>query len=601
MSKIQDTWTKASATLGAFSPFYQEGMLRLVRDHNAPNNWFTLTQVRSTEPKPFRAADLQAGNPYASPDRYRERLDALTEAGVLEKVAGGYCLNEKGRAIVEGFYSMAHENLKDVKPLSDDELDDIAELLGRIVHTTDDLPAPAAKPNFAFSRWSDPGDDALAVLRIDQYATDLTRYRDDAHIGAWHPHNVSGPAWEALTYIWREDDVNTPDALAERLNRGYTADDYQAALNELVNKGWVKAENGHFEVTEKGAAVRETAEAETDRLFYQGWAALSDAEVDRLDGLLESLNKSLNDMALVEMWPLANSVSAAINPLTRDVVTPAFNEIFGENNGRFFFVTLQIAGVAPKALRAEDFSVRLPYANIIQRRQNLKDAAEAGFLNNHGDSTFTITEKGKKAVEAINGVFYGALGELEDLPEDTIKQLEGLLDKLVQASLKAEKPADKSALLLSNKSHTHPNAAPLAQIDQHLDDLNAFRDVSHIAAWRGQQEIHGRTWEAFAFVADGKAHSAATLLESLPNRGYSEEDYAASLAELVELDWIETGEEGYQVTEKGRKVRQTAEDKTNEYFYTPWSVLEGNELNQLRFGLMRLKVILEGLAEATPS
>jgi hypothetical protein len=104
MSKVQDTWTKASATLGAFSPFYQEGMFRLVRDHNAPNNWFTLTQVRSSEPNPYQVADMQAENPYTSPDRQRERLAALVEAGVLDEVEDGrYCLNERGRAIADGF------------------------------------------------------------------------------------------------------------------------------------------------------------------------------------------------------------------------------------------------------------------------------------------------------------------------------------------------------------------------------------------------------------------------------------------------------------------------------------------------------------------
>jgi hypothetical protein len=66
----------------------------------------------------------------------------------------------------------------------------------------------------------------------------------------------------------------------------------------------------------------------------------------------------------------------------------------------------------------------------------------------------------------------------------------------------------------------------------------------------------------------------------------------------LRLGWIENGADGYQVTEKGRKVHQTAEDKTNEYFYAPWSVLENNELNQLRVGLMQLKVNLEGLAAA---
>jgi predicted transcriptional regulator len=574
-------------------------MFSLVRDHNAPNNWFTLTQVRSSEPNPYRVADMQAGNPYSSPNRHQERLAGLVEAGVLDEVADGrFCLNERGRAIVDGFYSMAHENLKDVKPLADNELDDLASLLGRIITATDNVPEPAAKPNYHFSRWTDPGNDVPAVLLIDQYVTDLLRYREDAHLGAWQQHGVSGPAWEALTYIWREDDVNTPDALAERLNRGYTADDYVAAVQELLNKGWVKAENGHFAVTEKGTAVRETAETETDRLFYQGWETLNDSEVNRLDDLLGRLNNTLNDMALVEMWPLAYSTSAAINPVTRSAVGPAFNEIFGENNGRFFFVTLQTAGVAPQASRAEDFTIRNPYSNIERPLQNLTDAAEAGFLNNHGDGSFTITEKGKKAIQGINDVFYGALGELETISDNALEQLEGLLGKLVHASLEAEKPADKRALLFSHNSHTHPDAAPLAHIDQHLDDLNAFRDVSHIAAWNGEHDLSGRTWEAFAFVINGQANTAAALQEALPNRGHSEESYAASLAELVDLGWIVAGSEGFQATEKGRKVHQTAENKTNEYFYAPWSVLENNELNQLRIGLMRLKVNLEGLVEA---
>jgi DNA-binding MarR family transcriptional regulator len=233
------------------------------------------------------------------------------------------------------------------KPLSDEELEDLVELLGRIVHTTDDLPTPALKANFNYSRWTDPGQDAPAVIRIDQYATDLLRYRDDAHIGAWHHLGVSGPAWEALTFIKQEDDVNTADALAERLNRGYDADDYKAAVQELVAKGWVRAENGHFVATDKGAEIRETAEVETDRLFYQGWATLSDAEVDKLDDLLGRLNDKLNAQALVEMWTLANSLSGAINPVTRAVVGPAFTEIFGQNNGRFFFITLQAAESPP--------------------------------------------------------------------------------------------------------------------------------------------------------------------------------------------------------------------------------------------------------------
>jgi hypothetical protein len=302
-------------------------------------------------------------------------------------------------------------------------------------------------------------------------------------------------------------------------------------------------------------------------------------------------------MALIEMWPLANSAAAAINPVTRNVIGPAFNEIFGENNGRFFFITLQAAGVSPDAFHPEDFVARFPYANIERVTQNFKDAAEAGFLNNHGDGSFTITEQGKKATNAINEVFYGALGKIEALPDNAMERLEGLLNQLVQAALEAETLGDKTPLVISHKGHTHPDAALLARIDQHLDDLNAFRDVSHIAAWASDHDIPGRTWETLAFVHSGRENTAVGIAERLPFRGYSEEDYAASLAQLVDLGWIEDGSEGYVATEKGNKVRQTAEEKTNKNFYAPWSALENNQLNQLRVGLIRLKLRLESLVE----
>jgi hypothetical protein len=229
---------------------------------------------------------------------------------------------------------------------------------------------------------------------------------------------------------------------------------------------------------------------------------------------------------------------------------------------------------------------------------NLRDAAEAGFLNADGRGGYTVSQVGKAAVQRVHDVFYHHLGELEALPAEEMEQLEGLLDKLVQASIEAEKPAGKSAVYICHNSHTHPDAASLARIDQHLDDLNAFRDDSHVAAWKKEHSIEGRTWETFSLICSNQANTAASLAGRLPNRGYDEESYAASLAELAAMGWIEKGEDGYRVTEKGQKVYQTAEETTNQYFYAPWSVLEGNELGQLRNLLIRLKVNLEGMAEA---
>lgn len=151
---------------------------------------------------------------------------------------------------------------------------------------------------------------------------------------------------------------------------------------------------------------------------------------------------------------------------------------------------------------------------------------------------------------------------------------------------------------LANSHRFHPDTTygPLAKIDQHLDDLNAFRDDAHLAAWQ-PYEIDGRSWEAFTLVWEGKAQTAEDLAEKLPNRGYSAGDYAGSLAELVERGWLAPANGGYRLTEEGQQLRQAAEEATNHYFYTPWAILDENEQVQLRNLLIQLKLKVEQLAE----
>ena len=130
-------------------------------------------------------------------------------------------------------------------------------------------------------------------MRVDQYLTDLMHLREDAHLATWQVYDVDGRSWEAFTYIWR-DEANTPSALAERLVlRGYVEEDYAAAIRLLLNKGWIEQAAGRWQVTGSGRALREVAEMVTDRLFFAGWRALTQAELERLNELLINLSRKL--------------------------------------------------------------------------------------------------------------------------------------------------------------------------------------------------------------------------------------------------------------------------------------------------------------------
>jgi len=213
-----------------------------------------------------------------------------------------------------------------------------------------------------------------------------------------------------------------------------------------------------------------------------------------------------------------------------------------------------------------------------------------------GTGAYKLSEKGHIALNTVNDSFYRFLGELEILPDEQLKQVSDFLDRLIQSSLEAAEPAEKPATMIMHNTHPKTDYPTMARIDMQLDDLRAFRDDSHIAAWR-PYGMSGRTWETLSFIWQGNARTASELAESLPVRGYEEADFARSLKNLVSDGLIQKGSDGFVVTAKGNNLRLEAEETTNRIFFEPWRVLELNEQAQLRNLLIRMKINLENLAE----
>lgn len=292
-------WPLIQQSFQAFSPFYQQEIQILFGEGKfQQGDWGNCFNAYGLEPQPLTAEFLHAQNPYTSLKARQESLAATAERGFLTAVSpGSYHLSETGRSIIATFFETAVSSLSKVEPLPTADLERLATLLHRVIKATLNTPEPAQKTQLHLSRRTDPGITAHPTARLDQYFTDLSRYRDDAHSAAWLPTGVGGPAWEALTYLWR-DGLNTPSAVAEQLNgRGYSTDDYAAAFQELVSKGWVVAQNETFVLTENGRIARETAETTTDTYFHLGFHTLNEAELAEFTALVAQLNTSLQEMA----------------------------------------------------------------------------------------------------------------------------------------------------------------------------------------------------------------------------------------------------------------------------------------------------------------
>ena len=473
-------------------------------------------------------------------------------------------------------------------------MDQLNSLLYRLVEATLAAPEPEEKWAMAYSRWTDPGAGASGSVKTDQYLTDLLRYRDDAHIAAWKPYGVSGHAWEALTFIWRGE-ASTAEELVEKLPfRAHPVEDYQEALEDLATRGWLVEEAGTYQLTEKGKQIRKEAEEATDRHFFVGWAALSEEELAQLQDLLTRTKESLRAATLSQPWGLARELSGAIPAAVREVVAPLVKER-GLDKPGFFYLLLSAQRFEPDPISAARMGIRDPYTNPEQYDNLLNGLAEAGFLAPQEDGEYKFTDEGRTALEEINHAFYTRLGELSPLPAEELAQLEGLMNKIVAASLDAAEPDSKWCISTSHQGHPSQEYAPLAQIDQHLDDLNAFRDDVHLAAWK-PHDVSGHAWEALTLVWRGEASTAEELTEKLPFRNHTVEANTTALAHLASRGWVEETAEGYRVTEKGQALRQQAEETTDRYFFAPWACLSTPEAVQLHDLLTRLR---NGLQEMT--
>lgn len=280
----------------ALSPHYQQVVARVFETNNMTGrDWFAGALALGIETEALTPAYINYLMPYGHIDRDRAWLVAVAEHGFLQEAApDAFRLTEQGRSAVQAFFTEAQAALAAV-PVKGTDIKRLVALLGRVVAGIEGNPEPAAKRFFLNSRATDTGD--LAPLaRIDQYLTDLSRFRDDAHVAAWQPYAVEGIVWEAFSFIWEGNFAEFPERLE---GRGYPAEALARIMAELVDRGWVQAAGEAYALTAEGAALREQAEVETDRLYFLGWGMLSEAEIAEVAALLRALIAELNAFAPV--------------------------------------------------------------------------------------------------------------------------------------------------------------------------------------------------------------------------------------------------------------------------------------------------------------
>lgn len=312
-------------------------------------------------------------------------------------------------------------------------------------------------------------------------------------------------------------------------------------------------------------------------------------------------NQAFTKFAAV--WPLCGEVSQAIYTVTRPFVNPIVNET-GLTQPRVVHTLLIARAIEPDAISAERIWRRYPYGTPASWVQPMVTLAERQLLEAQASGSYRLTPGGRAITTRLLKEFYAGLTGIEKSIEVAYSaadsdRLAALLAKIVTASFNA--PIDLASLKDSHGLAPNGNATALARIDQALDDLNAFRDDTHLATWQSLG-VTGQAWELFTFLWRGEVKNVDEMAEKAAFRGHTREAYQSALGDLIGRGWVHAASEStFEVTEIGRKIREEAEVVTDRNFYTPWLALNEIDANDVRDLLTRLKLALAQTVEAVPA
>jgi hypothetical protein len=267
--KIMDIFNKAEAGEGADAPLAQFSA--------------------AFSPDPVKTAAYLARSPYAKPEYIKETIKDAEERGWITLVEDGFTATEKAGALNDELTQFLFDELNPLASEVSVDLPRLVELLGSLVETAGKADLPH-KPTFPFARKFEYEDKTPSMSWVRRHLFTLGAYRDDCHISSWKHHDLPGYVWETLSYIW-EGENTTPDKIAEALSgyRGLQEEEYAAAIQQLIDMGWVEELDEGFQVTDTGRQVREEAEELTNKYYVKAFAALSEDELKELNGIMETL------------------------------------------------------------------------------------------------------------------------------------------------------------------------------------------------------------------------------------------------------------------------------------------------------------------------
>lgn len=273
-----------------YAPFFEQ-----YQDNFQNRDGFVSQLAVFYSPDPIGHNHIIDRAPYANPEAIIESYAGAVERGwLVETSPGAYEPSDNAREFFKGIYEVDDQVFVQLKDNYSSNLTALLKFFTALVEAIKKTDVVDKKDTF---------DQAMqfrsAVVYIDDLQDlrdrlqEFQSFRDDVHIAAWRPHNFEGYVWEAFSDVWQDEAHTAAEILEKHPAREYEEKDYQNALTELKDRGWVSEKDGAYEITDEGKAVRQKAEDLTDEYFKAVFADLNEQEVEQTIEQLKQLKEEL--------------------------------------------------------------------------------------------------------------------------------------------------------------------------------------------------------------------------------------------------------------------------------------------------------------------
>lgn len=262
----------------------------------------------------------------------------------------------------------------------------------------------------------------------------------------------------------------------------------------------------------------------------------------------------------------------AITPQTAPATPPILIQLRRGLAESPAWLLAQATEFEPEPLSVERLRIRAIWSSERIMAALLELMASEKWMERVGEDYHLLPE-GQRLKKEVLGRSPRLLQQLSPLIQQTdLIRFEALFAHILDNAMNCPTPPGNWCLTHSKRRAPAATSEPIVKIFHHYSDVNAWRDDSHMAAWR-PYNVAGFVWEVFNFVCNGTAGNAEEIFDQIAYRGYSRLEYNDALEQLTGKGWIQPDGNRYHATEQGRSVFSEVEEHTNQYFYAPWKQL----------------------------